>query len=156
MLPHPELWRELTPGTRVVLWLGAFCVLAALWSGYFWVGPWQARQDDDEQLQRLQASLTMQRQQLWLREKALLQGTGDKVRRTTPFSALHFQSPDASLVSWKPDAKGGELILETHWSPLPALFDRLAEQEMVPIAFIIEPEGRLLRFTLRLEPFRER
>ena len=155
MLPNPESWRDMSAARRVVIWLGAFFVLAALWGGYFLTGPWQARKEDGMQTQRQKASLTVQRQQLWRREKALPRASVEKALWVVPFSALHFQSAEASLVSWKPSDKGGELVLETRWSPLPALFSLLAEREMTPAAFMIEPEGRLLRLTLQLEALRE-
>ena len=151
MLPHPDIWCSLTPGRRVVIWLGALCVLMALWGGYFFSWPRQWRTEDRAQILRQQATLVAQRRLLWQRARALSRNSIEETAPTTPFSALHFQSPQASLVSWKPDEKGGELVLETQWSSLPVLFEHLAEREMIPSAFTITPEESLLRFTLYLE-----
>lgn len=157
MQPHPDIWRDLRPGLRMLIWLSASCVLAALWSAYFLSGPWQVIKEEAAQAQRQMATLNTQRQQLWLREKALSRYGVEAKTPVTPFSALHFQSAEASLVSWQPDEKGGVLVLEMHWLPLPALFKQLAEWEMTPAAFTIQPEeGHPLRFTLHLEAFRER
>lgn len=157
MLLHADIWRDLRPGLRVLIWLSASCVLAASWSAWFLLGPWQAKEEKAEQVQQQMASLHAQRQQLWLRESALLRYSKEIQIPVLPFSALHFQSSEASLVSWQPDEKGGELVLEMQWLPLPALFKQLAEREMTPTAFTIQPEeGRQLRFTLHLEAFRER
>jgi len=157
MLPHPDIWRDLRPGLRMLIWLSAFCVLAALWGAYFMSGPWQTKKEEAVQAQQQMATLNAQRRQLWLRESALSRYSEEVKMPVPPFSALHFQSPEASLVSWQPDEKGGELVLEMQWLPLPALFKQLAEQEMTPTAFSIQPEkGRQLRFTLHLEAFRER
>ena len=156
MLPHPDIWRGLGQGLRVLIWLSASCVLAALWGAYFLLGPWQAQKEEAAQAQRQMASLSTQRRLLWLREKALPRESVDEKTSVAPFSALHFQSSEASLVSWLPDEKGGELVLEMRWLPLPALFKQLAEREMTPTAFTIQPEeGSQLRFTLHLEAFRE-
>ncbi|ROP56434.1 pilus assembly protein HofO [Enterobacter sp. BIGb0383] len=156
MLPNPERWRDLRPGVRVVIWLGTLCALAALWAGGFLLGPYQAHRSADAELQGQQAALRAQRRQLREQEQALARDSAEQTVRLVPFSALNFQSAEAQLVSWKPDEKGGELVLETSWSPLPAMFQHLAEQDMTPASFAIEPEGRLLHFTLHLESFRER
>lgn len=153
---NPECWRDLTPAARTLIWLGTVCLLAVLWAGSVLMGPYQARIDDGEKLQQQQALLIAQRQQLWVQEQTLARDRQEETLRVTPFSALNFQSTEAQLVSWKPDEKGGELVLETLWSPLPAMFEKLAEQDMTPTAFAIEPEGRLLHFTLSLESFHER
>jgi len=151
MLLHPDIWRDLRSGQRLAIWLGTFCTLVMLWGGYFLSGPRQVKKTESAQIQQQLASLAVQRGKLWSREKDLPRDGVHYRQRVIPFSALHFQSPEASLVSWKPDEKGGELVLETRWSPLPALFEKLAEREMIPAAFSIEPEGSLLRFTLHLE-----
>ena len=156
MLPHPDLWRDLRPGLRMLIWLSASCVMAALWGSYFMLGPWQVKEEEAVQAQQQMAALNVQRRQLWLREKALLRDRAEESTPVAPFSALHFQSPEASLVSWQPDEKGGELVLEVRWLSLPALFNQLAEREMTPTAFTIQPEeSQQLRFTLHLEAFRE-
>ncbi|HKS34850.1 MAG TPA: HofO [Enterobacteriaceae bacterium] len=156
MLPNPECWRDLRPGVRVILWLGTLVALAALWAGGFLWGPYQAQISADAEIQGQQAALMIQRRQLREQELALVRDDAEETVRLIPFSALNFQSAEAQLVSWKPDEKGGELVLETSWSPLPAMFQHLAEQDMTPAAFAIEPEGRLLHFTLHLESFRDR
>lgn len=155
MLPNPDIWRSLTPGRRIVIWLSALCLLMMLWGGYFLSWPWQARTEDRAQLQRQYAVLATQQRLLWQRERTLPRNSIEEAARTTSFSALHFQSAESSLVSWKPDEKGGELVLETYWSSLPALFYHLAEREMTPGAFTIAPADSKLRFTLHLETFGE-
>jgi|GEM_PF-35598 len=157
MLPHPDIWRGLRPWLRVIIWLGTSCILAMLWAAYYLLGPWQVKKEEVAQAQRQIASLSTQRRRLWLQEKALSRENVEATTLATPFSALHFQSTESSLVSWQPDEKGGELVLEMRWLSLPALFNQLAEQEMTPTAFTIQPEeGSQLRFTLHLEAFRER
>jgi len=153
---HPDIWRNLTPGWRLAIWLGTSWVLMALWGVYFWSGPWQVEKEARAQAQRQQASLTAQRRQLWVRQQVLPPERVNDTRQASPFSALHFQSSVAALVSWQPDEKGGVLVLDTSWSPLPALFEQLAEREMMPVAFAIEPVGSLLRLTLHLEAFNAR
>ena len=59
---------------------------------------------------------------------------------------------DARLVSWQPAAKGGTLVLESAWQPVPGVFALLAQQDMAVTAFTLEPVAGRLRFTLQLEP----
>lgn len=156
MLPHPDIWRTFRPGLRIFLWLSFSCLLAALWYAYFLLGPRQVKEEEAVQTQQQMVTLNVQWQQLWLRKSALSRYNEEVKTPAPPFSALHFQSSEASLVSWLPDEKGGELVLEMRWLRLPVLFKQLAEREMMPTAFTIQPEeGRQLRFTLHLETFRE-
>ena len=68
-----------------------------------------------------------------------------------PFSPLDFQDTRTALVHWKPQQNGGELVLDTLWSDVPALFSRLAQQAVSISAFNLAPEGTTLRLSLQLE-----
>jgi pilus assembly protein HofO len=68
-----------------------------------------------------------------------------------PFSALDFDRPESSLLSWQPSGRGGELALSTDWAAIPALFARLAEHRQGIRGFSIKPEQRRLTLTLQLE-----
>lgn len=68
-----------------------------------------------------------------------------------PFSPLDFQDKRTALVHWKPQQTGGELVLDTPWSDVPALFSRLAQQAVRISAFNLAPEGKTLRLSLQLE-----
>lgn len=151
MLSGLEYWRALTPRARTISWLACVCTLVALSGWCFLLGPYQARIVGEAQVQRQQSTLAVQRRQIWLRQQALPRDPALQTEATAPFSPLNLPSADAQLVSWKPDEKGGELVLEAHWSAFPEMFMQLAEQEMTPAAFTIAPEGSVLRFTLHLE-----
>ncbi|EGQ5299262.1 DNA utilization protein HofO [Enterobacter hormaechei subsp. hormaechei] len=68
-----------------------------------------------------------------------------------PFSPLAFQREEARLVHWKPQQNGGELALDASWGAVPALFSRLALENMRVSAFDITPQGKRLRLSLQLE-----
>jgi len=68
-----------------------------------------------------------------------------------PFSPLDFQGADATLVHWKPQQNGGELMLDLEWKALPALFSRLAQRDVQIAAFAIAPQDKALRLRLELE-----
>ena len=63
----------------------------------------------------------------------------------------HFQGDETTLVHWKPLQNGGELTLDAEWQAIPALFSRLAQQDVEIAAFAIAPQGRALRLQLELE-----
>ncbi|MEM5525986.1 DNA utilization protein HofO [Enterobacter hormaechei] len=74
-----------------------------------------------------------------------------QVKPVQPFSPLAFQREDARLVYWKPQQSGGELALDALWSAVPALFSRLALENVRVSAFSITPQGKQLRLSLQLE-----
>jgi len=74
-----------------------------------------------------------------------------KARELAPFSPLNFQGDETTLVHWKPLQNGGELTLDAEWQAIPALFSRLAQQDVEIAAFAIAPQGRALRLELELE-----
>jgi pilus assembly protein HofO len=71
-------------------------------------------------------------------------------RELISFSPLDFQGDNTTLVHWKPLQNGGELMLEVEWQALPALFSRLAQQDVQIAAFAIVPQGTALRLRLEL------
>jgi len=70
---------------------------------------------------------------------------------SAPFSALDFDRPESSLLSWQPSGHGGELALSTDWAAIPALFARLAERRQAIRGFSIKPGQQRLTLTLQLE-----
>ena len=74
-----------------------------------------------------------------------------QVKPVQPFSPLAFQREDARLVYWKPQQSGGELALDALWGAVPALFSRLALENVRVSAFSITPQGKQLRLSLQLE-----
>ncbi|KOR05733.1 hypothetical protein ABW48_00620 [Pluralibacter gergoviae] len=68
-----------------------------------------------------------------------------------PFSALNLQAAGVMLVSWQPDGKGGELLLESDWRSIPPLFALLARSGAAIPAFSIAPQDGALAVSLRLE-----
>ncbi|EMH4164628.1 hypothetical protein RJ498_003954 [Pluralibacter gergoviae] len=68
-----------------------------------------------------------------------------------PFSPLNVQAAGAQLVSWQPDARGGELKLESGWASIPGLFPLLARSDVAIAAFSIAPQAEKLGISLQLE-----
>jgi len=68
-----------------------------------------------------------------------------------PFSALNLQAAGVTLVSWQPDGKSGELLLESDWRSIPPLFALLARSGAAIPAFSIAPQDGALAVSLRLE-----
>ena len=68
-----------------------------------------------------------------------------------PFSPLNVQAAGAQLVSWQPDARGGELKLECGWESVPGLFPLLARSDAAVTAFSIAPQAGKLGISLQLE-----
>ncbi|AVJ81957.1 putative dNA utilization protein HofO [Enterobacter hormaechei subsp. hoffmannii] len=52
---------------------------------------------------------------------------------------------------WKPQHSGGELALDALWGAVPAIFSRLALENVRVSAFSITPQGKQLRLSLQLE-----
>ncbi|WES68819.1 hypothetical protein [Superficieibacter sp. HKU1] len=148
---NPERWYALSSTGRGLCWL-LFTLMLAVLGWWRWLHP-----------QRLQisteaAQIALQRQHLTTRwREVLLMKTSDDARidnhaLASPFSPLDFQMPDTRLVSWQPVSKGGTLVLDTSWQPVPGIFSLLAQQDMTVTAFALEPVAGRLRFTLQLEP----
>lgn len=68
-----------------------------------------------------------------------------------PFSPVDFQRPGAELMSWTPDGRGGELVLETVWEQVPSVFMLLAERGMRVAAFSLQAGKTRHVLTLQLE-----
>lgn len=147
----PECWRALSPRMRVVVWLVSLCGLTGLCGGGFLLTPYQARTAGEEQLRQQQAALGAQRQKTGVLQGELTRESRAPLQVVVPFSPLDTPSVGAQLVSWQPNQKGGELVLEGRWLPLAATFIRLSEQGMRTPAFVMESLGGTLRFTLSLE-----
>ena len=148
---NPERWYALSSAGRGLCWLLFTLMLAGL-AWWCWLHPQRLQMSAEE------AQLSLQRQCLTTRwREVLLLKTPDDVRVddhaiSSPFSPLDFQITDARLVSWQPAAKGGTLVLESAWQPVPGVFALLAQQDMAVTAFTLEPVAGRLRFTLQLEP----
>lgn len=68
-----------------------------------------------------------------------------------PFSPVDFQRSGAELMSWTPDGRGGELVLETVWEQVPSVFMLLAERRMRVAAFSLQAGETRHVLTLQLE-----
>lgn len=73
------------------------------------------------------------------------------IPETVPFSPVTFQMAGSRLVSWLPNAKGGELVLECDWQNIPAIFPLLVRSGMTVQTFSVQPLANTLRFALLLE-----
>ncbi|WP_049857832.1 hypothetical protein [Trabulsiella odontotermitis] len=136
----PERWCELTPLTRCLYWLGAMLFILSI-GGYSL--PWSgAPLNPVSPLRQWQTLRTLQRQTEQIQET---------LTATVPFSPLDFQLDGTQLLSWQPAGAGGEMVLETQWAQLPAIFPRLADRNMQAAAFSIRPANGRLRLTLQLE-----
>jgi pilus assembly protein HofO len=136
----PERWCELTPRARCGCWLGAVLFLLMI-GGYSL--PWSATETK---------RVSPIRQ--WQTLRALQRPTEsfqETLTATIPFSPLDFQIDGTHLARWQPAETGGEMVLETQWAQVPAVFPRLAERNMQAAAFSIRPMGGRLRLTLQLE-----
>lgn len=67
------------------------------------------------------------------------------------FSPADFQLPDVRLVRWLPKGNGGEMVLDTPWEQVPAVFTHLAECSMSVAAFTVRVEHNTLQLALQLE-----
>lgn len=79
------------------------------------------------------------------------QAVSVKAQVAQPFSPLDFQAQGTRLVHWKPLQSGGELTLDADWQTIPALFSRLAQQDVWVTAFSLAPQGTALRLRAQLE-----
>ncbi|ENO0301139.1 HofO [Enterobacter asburiae] len=143
-----ERWCESRPWYRVLFWcLGSFLAGLAAWGTL--LRPLD-RQCAERQRQLIQDART--NAALWpaVRKVPFLTETTEALA-LTPFSPLDFQGDTATLVHWKPQQNGGELMLEVEWQALPALFSRLAQRDVQIAAFAIAPQGTALRLRLELE-----
>ena len=143
-----ERWCESRPWYRVLFWcLGSFLAGLAAWGTL--LRPLD-RQCAERQRQLIQDART--NAALWsaVRKVPFLTETTEALA-LTPFSPLDFQDDNATLVHWKPLQNGGELTLDAEWQAIPALFSRLAQQDVEIAAFAIAPQGRALRLQLELE-----
>lgn len=150
MLPGPERWCALSPALRVLCWL-LFTLMMAVLSWAYWLHPFR------QSLTIQQAQSHLQRQQLVTRWHTVLplkvphELPNDGNAPASLFSPLDFQTTATRLIDWQPAAKGGTLVLESDWQPVPDIFATLAQQNMMVTAFSLEPSGERLRFTLQLE-----
>ena len=146
----PERWLSLSARRRGAIWLTMVLGCAAL----AWL--LTVRPCLREQTQRLTEIRAQQqsRSQLWasampLRQAEELTTTAILPERT--FSALTFQTGSARLLSWHPNAHGGELVLQIGWQDVPETFARLAEQRMQATAFSLALKEGVLHLGLELE-----
>jgi len=147
---NPERWLSLSAHSRSAIWLTIALVCAAL----AWL--LAVRPCMREQTQRLAEIRAQQqsRSQLWAGVMPLRQAeepTTSTIRPDRAFSALVFQTGSARLLSWHPNARGGELVLQTGWQNVPETFARLAEQHMQVTAFSLALKEGVLHLRLELE-----
>ncbi|TXU04386.1 DNA utilization protein HofO [Enterobacter hormaechei] len=140
-----QRWTDARPSRRVLCWLIASGLIAlAIWG--LLLRP-AALRYADIQAQAISAKRI---------SASLWPGAGRRVvvTQVTPshaFSPLAFQHEDARLVYWKPQQSGGELALDALWDAVPALFSRLALENVRVSAFSITPQGKRLRLSMQLE-----
>lgn len=152
---NPERWYALSSAGRGLCGLLFTLMLAGL-AWWCWLHPQRLHISTEA------AQVALQRQHLTTRwREVLLLKTPEAVQvddhaPSSPFSPLDFQMADVRLVSWQPATKGGTLVLDTSWQPVPGIFALLAQQDMAVTAFTLEPTAGRLRFTLQLEPNDER
>ncbi|CAM6967166.1 MULTISPECIES: HofO [Enterobacter] len=143
-----ERWCESRPWGRVLLWcLGSFLAGLAAWGALL-------RPVDRlcAERQRLLMESVRANEALWPAVRKLpFRSETAEARVLMPFSPLDFQGADATLVHWKPQQNGGELMLDLEWEALPALFSRLAQRDVQIAAFAIAPQDKALRLRLELE-----
>ena len=84
-------------------------------------------------------------------QAALNVAAGTTLAATKPFSPVDFQRSGAELMSWTPDGRGGELVLETVWEQVPSVFMLLAERGMRVSAFSLQAGETRHVLTLQLE-----
>lgn len=143
-----ERWCESRPWQRVLCWcMGSLLAGLAAWGAL--LRPVD-RQCAERQRQLIEEVST--HASLWpvVRQRPFRPDTA-KARVQTPFSPLDFQGERTTLVHWKPLQNGGELTLDAEWQAIPALFSRLAQQDVEIAAFTISPQGTALRLRLELE-----
>lgn len=139
---RPERWQTLLTGLLILTLGGALGLLRSQ----------LAQQDALRTAWRQQQALRAARWQSVVPLQAALSSlkiSAAAARR--PFSPVDFQRQDAELVSWKPDERGGELVLETAWGSIPSVFTLLAERGMQVTAFAIKAGARRHLLTLHLE-----
>lgn len=143
-----QRWDECAPRTRVFCWcIASGAVLLIVWlvlirpaSGQYLRAQRQLQQAND-------ASAV-----LWtiVRRQPALPEAGAATRRR-PFSPLDLQGNGSRLVQWKPMPGGGALTLDVVWSAVPAIFSRLARQDVRIAGFAITAHQTQLRISMQLE-----
>ncbi|WP_312282898.1 hypothetical protein [Pseudescherichia sp.] len=147
---NPERWLSLSAHSRSAIWLTIALGCAAL----AWL--LAVRPCIHEQTQRLAEIRAQQqsRSQLWADVMPLRQAEELATSAILPeraFSALAFQTGSARLLSWHPNARGGELVLQTGWQDVPETFALLAKQRMQATAFSLALKEGVLHLRLELE-----
>lgn len=143
-----QRWVESRASVRVICW----CVVSGVIAVAVWgllVRPVGLK---CEELEALSFRARQLNAALW--PQAGRQPVAPAQRETQPvqpFSPLDFQDKRTTLVHWKPQLNGGELVLDALWSDVPALFSRLAQQAVSVRAFSLASEGTRLRLSLQLE-----
>ncbi|POP43221.1 hypothetical protein CHU32_20750 [Superficieibacter electus] len=150
MMLNPERFYALPAAARGVCWL----LFTLILGGLAW---WVVLRPLSQQKQAGEAQMTLLQQRLITRKRALrlLTPPDALIEQQVPsraFSPLDFQVDDARFVSWQPAIKGGTLVLDSSWQPVPDIFALLAQQDMTVTAFTLEPVAGRLHFTLQLEP----
>ncbi|ELY7489756.1 hypothetical protein SOJ85_002450 [Cronobacter turicensis] len=103
----------------------------------------EQRSAERQTLQRLQAAQPDPREAVAALEAQLA---------LKPFSPLALNpGPDGHLIRWQPQGDTGELELALAWQHVPAIFDGLAQSDMLPVGFTLRREDeQSLRLTLQL------
>lgn len=147
---NPDRWLSLSARSRGATWLMVTLGCAAL-AWLLAVRPCTSKQT--QRLADLHAQ-QLSRSQLWASIMPLRQAEAQAATAPLPgraFSALAFQTGSARLLSWHPNARGGEMVLQTGWQDVPETFARLAEQRMQATAFSLGLKESVLHLRLELE-----
>ncbi len=140
-----QRWSDARPSRRVLCWFIASGLVAlAIWG--LLLRPAALHYAD---IQAQASSAKRLNASLW--PEAGRRVVVTQVTPSRPFSPLAFQREEARLVYWKPQQSGGELALDASWDEVPALFSRLALENVRVSAFSITPQGKRLRLNLQLE-----
>lgn len=150
---NPDRWCALTPGVRLLWWSAGTCIL-------FFLAFWLAIRPVQRQITTLNEQYATElstRAMLWKKARALYQAQTqvNEVPAPLPFSPLDFHAGNVSLVHWRPAGTGGELMLETDWAQIPALFDQLAQRGAGVSMFSVAREKGRLRFAVQVEHLHE-
>lgn len=146
----PERWLSLSSRSRWATWLMITLSCAAL-AWLLAVRPCMTEQA--QRLAELQAQ-QLSRSRLWASIMPLRRAEEQAAAVAQPtraFSALAFQTSSARLLSWQPNERGGEMVLQTGWQEVPETFARLAEQRMQATAFSLALKEGVLHLRLELE-----
>ncbi|MDI7661253.1 hypothetical protein QLZ26_14165 [Cronobacter universalis] len=147
-----DRWLSGPLALRVVCAISWLALLAA--AAYSWLAPLcqeldqlnaqlEQRGAERQALQRLRSAQPDRREAIAALEAQLV---------LKPFSPLALNpGPDGHLIRWQPQGDTGELELALMWPHVPAVFEALAQNDMLAHGFALRRESdQRLRLTLQL------